>query len=96
MPNARHEFCDSVGRGFYLVSVPYFRTGGHVISTCISIVCAPKSQLSIYPAWENFNITMDIGETERTRVPLESWKNKESVYRLKSEKRLFIYLFLSR
>ena len=58
--------------GFYFVSVPYFRTGGNVISTCFSIVCAPKSQLSSYTAWENLNITMDIGGTERTRVPLES------------------------
>ena len=58
--------------GLYFVSVPYSRTGGNMISTCFSIVCAPKSQLSSYPAWEKFNITMDIGGTERTRVPLES------------------------
>ena len=58
--------------GFYFVLVPYFRTGGNVISTCFSIVCATKSQLSSYPAWENFNKTMDIGGTERTKVPLES------------------------
>ena len=58
--------------GFYFVSVPYFRTGGNVISTCLPIMCAPKSQLSSYPAWDNFNTTMDIGGTERTRVSLES------------------------
>ena len=58
--------------GFYFVSVPYFRTGGNMISTCFSIVCAPKSQLSSYPTWEKFNKTMDIGGIERTRVPLES------------------------
>ena len=34
--------------GFYFVSVPYFRTEGNVISTCFSIVYAPKSQLSSY------------------------------------------------
>ena len=28
--------------GFYFVSVPYFHTGGNVISTCFSIVCAPN------------------------------------------------------
>ena len=56
------------------------RMGGDVISRCFSIVCAPKSQLCSYTAWENFNITMDIGGTERTRVPLESSKNKESFY----------------
>ena len=51
-----------------------------MISACFSIVCAPKSQLSRNPDWENFNITMDIGGTERTRVPLESLKNKDSFY----------------
>ena len=69
----------SVSR-FYFLSVPYFCMGGNVISTCFSIVCLPKNQLSSYSAWEHFNITMDIGVTEQTRVPLESWKNKESFY----------------
>ena len=51
MPNARHEFCDSVGQW---------------------VLFATKSQLSSYAAQENFNIPMNIGGIERTRVPLES------------------------
>ena len=52
--------------------------GGYVISTWFSIVWEPKTQSCGYAECARANRTMVIDSILQTRVPLESWKNKES------------------
>ena len=97
MPNARHESCDSVGQ-WILFCVSSLLSYGRQRDFYMLLNCvrAQKSIIQLPSLGEHQYNNGYIGGTERTRVPLEIWKNKESFYHYKSEKKLFLYLFLSR
>ena len=61
--------------------------GGYVISTWFLIVWEPKNSICGYAECARANRTMAIYAILQTRVPLESWKNKESFYIEQSEKK---------
>ena len=76
---------------FYLSSAPdklYGRLQWYVISKWFSIVWEPKTQSCGYAECARANRTMVIDAILQTRVPLESWKNKESFLYLTIWKKL--------
>ena len=81
MPNARHEFCDSVGQ-WILFRVGSLLSYGRQRDFYMLLKCvrALKSIIQL-PSLGELQYSMDFGGIERTRVPMESWKNKESFYR---------------